>query len=374
MLSRMLKMLAAVAAFVLIIGFVKFQQIQAAVAAGKSFTPPPEAVTTIVARQDQWEAMLSAVGSVAPVQGVTLSADQPGVVDKIAFESGSRVGAGDALVLLDTRQERAQLAAAEAQRELAKTNLDRSRKLLETQVISQADYDQVAAQFKEADANAEQIKASIERKTIRAPFAGVAGIRLVNLGQYVRSGDPVVPLQSMDPVYVDFAVPQQQVASLHVGDTVQAADSSTHSLFAGRITAINPVVDDNTRNVQIQATFRNPRGLLRAGMYMTVEVSLGSRQPVIALPTSAINYAPYGNSVFIVENLTGPNGKPYRGVRQQFVQLGSSRGDQIAVLHGVTPGQEIVSSGVFKLRTGAAVLVDNKVQPSNNPAPRPEDS
>ena len=374
MLSRMLKMLAAVAAFVLIIGFVKFQQIQAAVAAGKSFTPPHEAVTTIVARQDQWEDMLSAVGSVAPVQGVTLSADQPGVVDKIAFESGSRVGAGDALVLLDMRQERAQLAAAEAQRELAKTNLDRSRKLLETQVISQADYDQVAAQFKEADANAEQIKASIERKTIRAPFAGVAGIRLVNLGQYVRSGDPVVPLQSMDPVYVDFAVPQQQVASLHVGDTVQAADSSTHSLFAGRITAINPVVDDNTRNVQIQATFRNPRGLLRAGMYMTVEVSLGSRQPVIALPTSAINYAPYGNSVFIVENLTGPNGKPYRGVRQQFVQLGSSRGDQIAVLHGVTPGQEIVSSGVFKLRTGAAVLVDNKVQPSNNPAPRPEDS
>jgi membrane fusion protein (multidrug efflux system) len=221
----------------------------------------------------------------------------------------------------------------------------------------------------------DEIKASIERKTIRAPFSGTAGIRQVNLGQYVRSGDPVVPLQSLDAVYVDFAVPQQQVTSLHVGDAVQAAaDSGAHAIVRGSVTAINPVVDDATRNVQVQATFSNPRGRLRPGMYVTVSVALGTRAPVIALPLSAVNYAPYGNSVFVVGDLTSPDGKHYRGVRQQFVQLGASRGDQVAVLSGLKPGQDVVSSGVFKLRTGAAVQVDNRVLPGNSPAPRPEDS
>jgi len=373
--KRMFQMLAGMLAFLAIIGFVKFQQIQTAIAAGKSYQPPPEAVTTTVARQQRWQSTLEAVGSVAPVQGVLLSADLPGVVEQIAFESGARVQVGQTLVVLDTRQERAQLASAEARGELARTSLDRARTLLERQLISQADYDQAAAQAKQADAAVNEIKASIERKTIRAPFAGVSGIRQVNLGQYLRSADPVVPLQSMDPIFVNFAVPQQQVALLRVGDAVSAeADSVVHAHSVGRITAINPVVDDATRNVQVQATFRNPDGRLRAGMYVTVSVSLGTGSPVVALPASAINFAPYGNSVFVVENLKSPEGKSYRGVRQQFVRLGTSLGDLVAVLEGVKPGQEVVTSGVFKLRTGAAVTVNNQVQPSASAAPRPEDS
>jgi membrane fusion protein (multidrug efflux system) len=375
MKKRFIQVSAILLAFVAILAFVKFQQIQAAIAAGKSFQMPPEAVTTVVAQEQPWEATLDAVGSVAAVQGVMLSADQPGVVEAILFESGARVAAGQALVRLDARQERAQLVAAEARRELAGTNLERSRRLLETQVIAQSEYDAVAAQHKQAEAAVEEIKAGIERKTIRAPFSGVTGIRQVNLGQYVHSGDPVVPLQSMDPIYVDFAVPQQQVGSLRVGAAVRAeVDSVARRTITGRITAINPMIDDNTRNVQVQATFRNTQGELRPGMYATVVVAVGTAPPTVALPASAINYAPYGNSVFIVEDIKGPDGKSYRGVRQQFVKIGTARGDQVAILEGVKAGQEVVSSGVFKLRTGAAVSVNNKVQPSNDPAPKPEDS
>jgi len=368
----MIQMLVAVVAVIGVLGFVKFQQIQMAIAAGKSYAPPPEAVTTVVASQDHWESTVEAIGSVAPVQGVTLSADLPGVVDKILFASGARVASGDVLVRLDTRQEEAQLASADAQLDLAKINLERSQKLLEQQAISQAEFDQTAAQFKQAQASVREFQANIDRKTIRAPFAGVAGIRLINLGQYLHSGDPVVPLQSLDPIYVNFAVPQQVVAELRVGDSVNATADS--GMFAGRITAINLVVDDATRNVQVQATFENGHRKLHPGMYVTVSVLSGERTPVVALPASAINYAPYGNSVFIVEDLKGPDGKTYRGVRQQFVKLGNAQGDQVAVLEGVHPGQEIVTSGVFKLRTGAAVIVNNKVQPSNSPSPKTENS
>jgi membrane fusion protein (multidrug efflux system) len=373
--KRMFQMLAAVLAFVAVIAFVKFQQIQAAMAGNKSFTPPPEPVTTIVARPQPWAASVEAVGSVAPVQGVTLSADLPGVVDRIAFESGSSVVAGQPLVALDARQERAQLASAEAGRDLAKTGLDRSKSLLEQNLVAQSDYDQVAALFRQAEARVNEVKALLDRKTIRAPFAGVTGIRQVNLGQYVSSGDPIVPLQSLDPVFIDFSVPQQQVGSLRVGQAVTAtADSASRSLGTGRITAINPVADNATRNVRVQATFDNAHRRLRPGMYVTVRVDLGMRSPVIALPITAVNYAPYGSSVFIVEDLKGPDGKPYRGVRQQFVQLGPSRGDLVAVTDGVHAGQEVVTSGVFKLRTGAAVKVDNTVTPPASSAPKPEDS
>lgn len=373
--KRMFQMLVVVLAFVAVIGYVKFQQISGAIAAGKSFQPPPEAVTTLVARQTDWASTLGAVGSVAPVQGVTLSADLPGVVERVGFESGARVGAGDVLVVLDARQERAQLASAQAQRDLARLSLDRTRKLLDQAVVPQSEYDVVAAQFKQAEAAALEIEAAIDRKTIRAPFAGITGIRQVNLGQYVRSGDPIVPLQSLNRVFVNFSVPQQRIAQLHVGNVVwAAADSSARERLSGRITAINPVVDDATRNVQVQATVEN-RGLaLRPGMYVSVTVSLGGHDRVIALPSSAINFAPYGNSVFIVEDLKGPGGKSYRGVRQQFVQLGASMGDLVAVLDGVKPGQEVVTSGVFKLRTSAAVQVNNTVQPSASATPRPEDN
>jgi membrane fusion protein (multidrug efflux system) len=373
--KRMFQMLAAVLVFVAVIGFVKFQQVRAAIAMGKSFAPPPEAVTTFVARPQQWQATLEATGSVAPVQGVTLSADEPGVVASIVFESGAHVRAGQTLVLLDTRQERAQLASAEAQHELDRTRLERGKKLFDQQLIAHAEYDDLTAQFAQSEAAVNEIKASIERKTVRAPFAGAVGIRQVNLGQYVRSGDPIVPLQSEDPIYVNFAVPQQQVASLRAGALVYAAaDSGVQASATGRITAINPVVDEATRNVQVQATFRNEHGRLRAGAYVTVKVVLGPSAPLIALPASAVNFAPYGNSVFIVEPLKGPEGKVYLGVRQQFVTLGAAQGDQVAILSGVKAGEEVVTSGVFKLRPNAAVLVNNRVQPSNSLAPRPKDS
>jgi len=375
MKRRMLLMLAVVLAVVSALGFVKFQQIQAAIAAGQSFTPPPEAVTTVVAEPEQWQATLEATGSVVPRQGVVLSADLPGVVQDIPFQSGSHVEAGSALVLLDTRQERAQLASAEARLELANLRHERAKKLLAQQLIAQSDFDDMVAQVKQAQADVDEIQATIERKTIRAPFSGHAGIRLVNIGQYVHSGDPIVPLQSHNPIFVNFAVPQQQVANLHVGALVEAAaDSSAGSVVTGRITAINPVVDEATRNVQVQATFQNDRERLLAGAYVNVRVMLGRQDPVIAVPSPSINYSPYGNSVFIVEDMKTPNDKSYLGVRQQFVRLGDARGDRVAVLEGVRPGDQVVTSGVFKLRPNAAVVVDNSVQPSNTLAPKPENS
>ncbi len=375
MRKRMLLMLAAITAFILAIGFVKFLQIRTAIAQGMSWRPPPEAVTTIIAHGETWPGVLNGIGTVAAVQGVTVSADLPGIVQSIEFTSGRKVAAGDVLVRLDTSQERAQLAAAEAQLDLARLNLERSRKLLQKEVVAQAEYDQLAAEAKQAEARVGEIRATIERKQIRAPFAGVLGLRRVDLGQYLNGGDPVVPLQSMDPIYVNFSLPQQEVAALRLGAEVHvAADSIRITDTVGRITAINSVVDEATRNVQVQATFENSHTMLRPGMFVDVRVDLGTSTPVIALPASAISYAPYGNSVFIVDNVKGPDGKAYRGVRQQFVKLGSGRGDQVAVLSGVKPGEEVVTSGVFKLRNGAAVFVNNASRPGNNPAPRPEDS
>ncbi len=374
MTKRMLVMLAAVAVFLAAIGTVKFRQIQTAVAQASSFQPPSEAVTTLVAEQEQWPASLKVIGSVAPVQGVTISADLPGIVAEVAFESGKTVAAGALLLRLDTRQEQAQLAAAEAQRELARLNLDRIGGLVAKGVTSHAEYDRVSAEHKQAEARAGEIRATIDRKQVRAPFAGILGIRQVNLGQYLNAGDPVVPLQSLHPIYVNFGVPQQQVGELRVGGEVRATAEGVPGDFVGRITALDSVVDEATRNVRVQASFANADGRLRPGMFVETEVSLGAREPTITLPASAISYAPYGDSVFVVEDVKGPKGESYRGVRQQFVMLGGARGDQVAVLSGVKAGEEVVSSGVFKLRNGTAVLVNNQVQPGNNPAPKPENN
>jgi len=368
-------MLAALLLFIGSIGFVKFEQIRAAIAAGAAYRPPPEAVTTIVTRVDEWPQSLSAIGSVEAVQGVTVSADLPGIVERIAFESGHAVDAGETLVELDISQERAQLAAAEAQRDLLRLNLERSRRLIETGAIAQAENDRIAAEAKQAEAHVGEIEATIARKTVRAPFAGVLGIRQVALGQYLSAGQPIVPLQSRNPIYVNFSVPQQDVAALRIGAEVRAAaERIAVDPAVGRITAINSVVDEGTRNVQVQATFENPRGRLRPGMFVDVQVAVGASQRVIALPASAIHYAPYGNSVFIVGEMKAPDGSPYRGVRQQFVKLGGARGDQVAVTSGVQAGDEVVTSGVFKLRNGAAVVVNNQVRPGNDPAPKPEES
>ncbi|MCC6651017.1 MAG: efflux RND transporter periplasmic adaptor subunit [Candidatus Eisenbacteria bacterium] len=375
MSRRMIQMLIAVVVFVAAIGFYKFQQIQTAIANGKAFQMPPEAVTTVVAGSVDWPVTLDAVGGIAAVQGVTLSADLAGIVDRIEFESGARVRAGQVLITLDARQERAQLAGAEAQRELARAQIERSRKLLESQSISQADFDLVAAQFKIAEANVVQMQAALDRKIIKAPFSGVTGIRQVNVGEYVHSGDPVVPLQSMDPVYVNFAVPQQDLASLRVGARLEVTSDTAKSVrTTGRVTAINAIVDESTRNVQVQGTLANPRGLLRPGMFVDVHVGMGGERELIAVPISAVNYAPYGNSVFVVGDVKGPDGKMRLGVSQKFVQLGAQRGDQVAILSGLSAGEQVVTSGVFKLRSGAAVTVNNDVTPGNDPAPKPEEN
>jgi membrane fusion protein (multidrug efflux system) len=370
----MLLMLLIVGALIVALGLVKFRQIQAA-SSGSAFQPPPEAVTTIVARQEPWEQTLGAIGTVTAVNGVTVSADLPGIVQEFTFDSGRTVQAGEVLVRLDTRQERAQLSAAEARRDLANLELERTRGLLEQGITSQSDYDRATAEAKQSEALVGEIRATIDRKVIRAPFSGILGIRQVNLGQYLQGGDPVVPLQSLDPVLVDFSVPQEELQQAQAGREVRvAAESDSGEEVSGTITAIDSIVDRATRNVRVQATLANPQARLRPGMFVKVRVMLPARESVIALPASSVLYAPYGNSVFIVENIKDPKGQVYRGVRQQFVKLGSERGDQIAVLSGVKSGEEVVTSGVFKLRNGAAVLVNNEVQPGNNPSPKPEDS
>jgi len=375
MFKRMVVMLSVMAAIIAGLGFVKFKQVQAAIAEGAAFQPPPEAVTTIVAAQDEWPTTQSAIGTTAPVQGVTVSADLPGIVDRINFESGRMVHAGDVLVELDARQEKAQLAAAEAQRDLAQLNFKRMEGLVEDGAISRADYDRAAAEQKQTEAHVGEIRATIARKVIHAPFSGVLGIRQVHLGQYLSAGDPVVPLQSLDPIYVNFGVPQQDAGLLKAGRRVQlTADGLGGTRLTGRVTAIDSVVDASTRNVTVQATFANPEGKLRPGMFVQVEATAGGSQSIIALPASAVSYAPYGDSVFVVADMKDPAGKPYRGVRQQFVKLGPARGDQIAITSGVKPGEEVVTSGVFKLRNGGAVLVNNKVKPANKLTPKPEDS
>ena len=375
MAKRMLVMLTLTLLLVGALGFVKFKQIQTAIAQGAAYQPPPEAVTTTIAAQEQWPSTLNAIGTMAAVRGVTVSADLPGIVDQVLFESGDAVREGQTLAILDTRQEQAQMAAAEAQRVLARLNFNRMQELLDQRVISKAEYDSATAQSRETEARVGEIRAAIERKTIRAPFSGMLGIRQVNKGQYLAGGDPLVALQSLNPIYVNFGVPQQAIGQIRVGRGVRITTESLDSLaFEGRVTAIDSVVDAATRNIQVQATLANPDGKLRPGMFVQTEMVLGASQPVIALPASAISYAPYGDSVFIVSDMKDDKGRTYRGVRQQVVKLGSARGDQIAVLSGINRGDEIVTSGLFKLRNGAAVQVNNKVKPGNNAAPKPENS
>jgi len=375
MAKRIVLTLAVTAVLVAGLGLVKFRQIQTAIGQAAAFQPPPEAVTTVVAGEAHWPATLSAIGTVAAVQGVEISADLPGTVEVVAFDSGQSVREGEVLATLDTRQEQAQLAAAEAQRELARLNFERMQGLLDEQVISRAEFDRATADLRQGDARVGEIRSAIDRKTIRAPFSGLLGIRHVNRGQYLSAGDNLVTLQSLNPVYVNFSVPQQVMGDLHPGRDVRISSSDGKgSAFTGHITAVDSVVDEATRNVTAQATLANVGGVLRPGMFVQAEVVLGGASTVIPLPASAISYAPYGDSVFVVTDLKDPNGRSYRGVRQQFVKVGTGRGDQIGVVSGLKPGDEVVTSGVFKLRNGAAVLVNNRITPANSPTPQPENS
>jgi membrane fusion protein (multidrug efflux system) len=368
-------MLAVVIALLGGLGFVKYRQIQTAIAQGSSFAPPPTAVTTTIAKRETWPSTLNVIGTGQAIQGVTVSADLPGTVAKINFDSGKPVRAGDVLVELDTRQERAQLAEAEADRDLARINYGREQQLVKEGVVPKSDYDNAFAQQKNTEAKVGEIQATIDRKTIRAPFSGVLGLRQINLGQYLAAGQAIVPLQSLNPIYVNFGVPQQDAQRVQVGHTLRVTSDDLPGVqFKGRVTAIDSVVDQTTRNIQIQATLENPGGKLRPGMFVQVAVGVGASRDVITLPASAVAYAPYGDSVFVVSNMKDPKGQGYKGVRQQFVKIDGTRGDQVAVVSGLNPGDEVVSSGAFKLRNGAPVTVNNSVQPPDSPKPNPEES
>ena len=279
------------------------------------------------------------------------------------------------LALLDTRQERAQLAALEAQRELARVTFERMQGLLNEGVIAQAEFDRAAADFRQSDARVNELQAVIERKTIRAPFSGILGIRKANLGQYLSAGGELVMLQSLSPIYVNFGVPQQSAGDVPVGKSVRVTtNDAAAGAWAGRVTAIDSQVDETTRNIQIQATLANPNGTLRPGMFVQAQLELGVPRSLVVVPASAISYASFGDSVFVIADLKTPDGRAYRGVRQQIVKLGAARGDQVSILSGVKSGDEVVTSGVFKLRNGAAVQINNNVKPANDPAPKPENS
>lgn len=375
MAKRMALMLFTVVLILGGIGAFKYFQIKKAIAAGASFQQPPEAVTTIVAEPSAWAESIDAIGTIAAVNGVVVTADLPGIVSDIRFSSGASVRKGEILATLDSRQEQATLVSAEAKRELDRRNLDRARGLTEQKVIAQADLDAAEAAFDQSKASVEEIKATIDRKIVRAPFSGVLGIREINLGQYLESGAPIVPLQSLDPIYVNFSVPQQEIGAMRPGGPVRVrVEQLKGETLEGKISAVNAVVDEGTRTIQVQGTLANPKLVLRPGMFARAEVPRETSVDVIPLPASAISYAPYGDSVFIVESMKDKDGKEYKGVRQQFVKLGGTRGDQIAVTSGVKPGEEVVTSGAFKLRNGASVQVNNDVKPTNDPAPKPEDN
>lgn len=359
-----------------LLGGVKALQIKRMTDQSQQFVLPPATVTTAQVRSDTWPSVLTAVGSLDAVQGVTVSAELPGKVVKIAFTPGRAVKQGDLLVQQDTTSERAQLRSAQATMELARLNLQRAEELLPEKVITRSSYDATDAEYKQAEAQIEALMATIDKKNVRAPFAGRLGIRLINLGQILNDGDPIVSLQSMDPIYVNFHLPQRDLASIHRGLAVNiTSDAHPDAQLTGTITAVNPQVDSATRNIRVQATVANADEQLRPGMFVNVAVMLPEPQNVLTLPATSVLYAPYSDSVFVVEETPAQDGKEKGLVlRQQFVRLGKKRGDYIAVLSGLKEGETVVSTGVFKFRNGQAVVVDNKLSPEFKMAPKPEDA
>ena len=355
---------------------IKGLQIQRMIAHGDNFVPPPEVVTTAMAKTDSWESFLTAIGSLEAVQGVVVTAELTGKVVHIAFEPGSMVKAGDLLVQQDTSVESAQLRAAEAEVALAKINFERIKKLVANKTVSQSDFDNADAQYKQAVAQADNIRAVIGKKTIRAPFSGRLGIRQVNLGQTLNEGDEIVSLQSLDPIYVNFLLPQQRLAQVYPGLAIRlTTDAFPGQVISGKITAINPQVDAATRNIRIQATVENPAELLRPGMYVNVSVVLPDRIEVLAIPATSVLYAPYGDSVFVVEERKNDSNKSSGLVlNQKFVRLGETRGDYVSIISGLKQGETVVSTGVFKLRNGQAVVIDNTLSPEFKQMPKPADA
>jgi membrane fusion protein (multidrug efflux system) len=357
-----------------VIAIVKAIQIKTLVSA--KAPAPREAVTTAPVMRERWQQTLSSVGSLSAVQGVTVAAELDGKVVGIEFESGREVRAGDVLVRQNTEVEEAQLRSAEASVDLARINLQRTRELFAKATVSQSQLDSDAAAEKQAIASEDNIRATIAKKNIRAPFSGRLGIRLVNLGQNLKAGDAVVSLQALNPIYVDFYLPQEDLSQLAVGLPVQVAvDAFPSEQIAGRVTAINPDVDSSTRNVRVQATVDNGNAHLRPGMYVNVAVELPLVDTVLTIPATAVLYAPFGDTVYVVnEQKDEATGEKLLVVRQQIVRLGVHRGDFVAVTSGLGEGDVVVTSGVFRLRPGGAVTVNNPMAPDAKLAPRPSDS
>ncbi|RNC65085.1 MAG: efflux RND transporter periplasmic adaptor subunit [Desulfuromonadales bacterium] len=372
MKKRIILAIVGLVVVIAVLAAVKALQIGAMIDQGKKFVPPPETVSTAVAKAESWETALTSVGTLTAVQGVTVAAELPGKVVQIPFAPGTPVKKGDLLLRQDTSSEEAQLPGAQAEAELARVNLHRAQQLLAEGIISRADYDRAVATANQGQAQADTIRAAIAKKTIRAPFTGWLGIRQANLGQILKEGDPIVTLQTLDPVYVDFTLPQQQLPQVRTGLAIRVTtDSLPGETIEGRITAINPQVEAETRNIKIQATVANRAEKLRPGMFVTVAVGLPVRQQVLVIPATAVLYAPYSDSVFVVEDGKEKKGKV---LRQQFVRLGTKRGDFVAVTGGLKAGETVVSTGVFKLRNGQDVVMDNRLSPAFQQAPKPENN
>lgn len=350
---------------------IKASQIAGMIKAGKSFVPPPESVTSATVEATQWEPSREAVGSLVAVRGVTVGAELPGVIREIGFDSGAAVRRGAMLVKLDTATEEAQLAAARADAALAKATLQRARQLRAGGANTPADLEAAEARAAQTNATVTGLETTIAKKTIRAPFDGRVAIRQVELGQVVSPGTPIASMHSVSPIHAEFSLPQQALAELTVGQRARMhTDAFPRAQWEGQVTTVNPEVDPATRNVRVRATFPNADGRLRPGMFVNVEVLSGQSRPVLLVPATAVLFAPYGDSVFLLEEKKDAAGKGGLVARQAFVRLGERRGDFVAVTAGVSAGQRVVSSGAFKLRNGAAVVVNEALAPAAELAPR----
>jgi membrane fusion protein (multidrug efflux system) len=364
-------LLLAIAAFVFGTKFLQIGKMMST-----PHTMPPTAVTSATVKEEDWAPRLTAVGSVSAVQGAVVSAELAGVVSQINFENGGEAKKGEVLMKLDASQEEALLRSAEAEAQLAKTDLERARDLAIKKVVSSAELDSAQSKFRRMNAVVDQMRSNIAKKTVTAPFDGQLGIRQVNVGQMINAGQQVVGLTVLDPVYVDFALPDQYLSKLAKDlEVTVRSDAFPGRLFKGKLTAINSMVDPVTRNVPLQATLANPDHALHPGMFAKVEVALSETKKTIVIPGSAVSYAPYGDSVFLIEKQKDPKtGKESDTLRQQFVRIGEARGDFVAVTQGLKTGQTVVSTGVFKLRNGMAVTVNNDLAPKPELNPRPPDT
>jgi membrane fusion protein (multidrug efflux system) len=356
----------------LVLGGIKALQIKAMIDFGKAASYPPESVSTAVATEEQWPESLAAVGSITAEQGVVVAPEIAGTVVEIAFESGATVKPGDLLVRLDATTETAQLRAAEAQAELARLNAERSRKLRGENAVSQSELDAAEAGLKQAQANADAIRATIDKKTIRAPFGGQLGIRLVNLGEQVAAGHGLVSLQSLTPAFADFSLPQQDLEKLTPGLSVRVtSDTYPGKIFEGKIAALNPDLDAATRSVRVRALMPNADRLLRPGMFVRVEAVLPGNATVVAIPASAVISAPYGDSVFVVESQAQKDGKSALVAVQKFIKPGRAQGDFVSVSSGLNKGDKVVAAGAFKLHSGTPVKESSAAAPKPSLTPTP---